>query len=84
MFVGVVVTRAATSVPRLHLLPHGAGRAGIFYGVNSVPDPDAVLQDLGDEFVEALVESVEAARADLDAFRRRPHPPVCAKVVSWP
>ena len=37
--------------------------------MNSAADPDAVLQDLGDKFAEALVESVEAARADLDAFR---------------
>ncbi len=43
--------------------------AGIFSGMNSYPDPGAVREELGDEFLKAFVGSVSGSSADLADFR---------------
>lgn len=58
-----VATRLATVNWRL------AHRPGIFSGMNPHPVPERVLNDLGDKLVEAFLEAMEVARADLDDLR---------------
>ena len=43
--------------------------SGIFSGMRTQPTPDRVLADLGDKFLEALVDAVDGARADLRLFQ---------------
>ncbi len=44
--------------------------SGIFSGMNSYPDPDTVRRELGDDFLEAFVSSVDGSSDDLVEFRK--------------
>jgi hypothetical protein len=45
-------------------------RAGIFSGMFQYPDPQQVIDDLGDKFLLAFVKAVDLARVDLAAFEQ--------------
>lgn len=64
-------------------LPVGPG--GIFSGINSYPEPDDVMADLGDQFLTAFATSIAEAREDIDAMRAVfPHwfPPMHSRCLS--
>lgn len=51
-------------------MPSLAEGAGIFSGMLQYPDQQTVVDDLGDKFLRAFVQAVDAARADLTAFEQ--------------
>ena len=51
-------------------MPSLAEGAGIFSGMFHYPDQQTVVDDLGDKFLRAFVQAVDAARADLTAFEQ--------------